>query len=293
MDQKLSCIHEDVFMPDQDFPVRAFFFDYNESGGLFGLHWHEDFEITYVVEGTMDIECEGRQIKLKKGDVAVINPNELHSCPHIQTPLKLYCVIFDVEILKSRFFDKSESKYIHPILNNGILFENFLPDHFVIANYVMGIFKEIQVQDKGYELAIKAYILNLLVALLRGHVVRLLTNSEKEAKIKNNGRIRAAVQYIHTHYMEEINIDQIADAVYVSKFYLCKLFKKNLGLTVVDYINNVRMSEAKKILIESDEPISKVAISVGFADFNYFSRLYKKKWGETPSQTRRGMHRDA
>ena len=74
----------------------------------------------------MDIECEGRIIHLGREELIVINPNEQHSCPHIETPLKLYCVIFDVEILKSRFFDKSESKYIQPIMQNGILFENLL-----------------------------------------------------------------------------------------------------------------------------------------------------------------------
>lgn len=286
-EQKLSSIHEDVVMPDQDFPVRAFFFEHNVPGGLFELHWHEDFEITYVVEGAMDIECEGKLLRLEKGDVAVINPNELHSCPHIEVPLKLYCMIFDVEILKSRFFDKSESKYIHPILNNAILFENFLANNTVIADYVKGACRELKIQAKGYELAIKAYILNILVALLRGHVVRFLTNFERETKIKNNGRIRAAVDYIHIHYTEELTIEEIAEAVYVSKFYLCKLFKKNLGLTVVDYINNIRMMEAKKLLLETDGPVSAVAFEVGVGDFNYFSRLYKKRWGETPTQTRK------
>ncbi len=285
-DKKLSCIHEDVFMPDQDFPVRAFYFEHERPGGLFGMHWHEDFEITYVTEGAMDLECEGRLLKLKKGDVAIINPNELHSCPHVEVPLKLYCMIFDVEILKSRFFDKSESKYIHPILNNGILFENFLGGHKIIAQDVMAACRELADQDKGYELAIKALILNILVILLRGHVVRFLSPSERETKIKNNGRIRAATDFILGHYTEPMTIEEIADAVFVSKYYLCKLFKKNLGLTVVDYINHVRMTEAKKLLLETDAAISQVACQVGLSDFNYFSRLYKRKYGETPTQTR-------
>lgn len=287
--KKLSKMHEDVMMPDQDFPVRAFYYEYNIPGGLFDLHWHEHFELIYVVSGSMEIECEGRMIHLGPEELIVINPNELHSCPHIETPLKLYCVIFDVEILKSRFFDKSESKYIQPIMQNGILFENQLLKNEVMAAHIMNVCKELELQGRGYELAVKADILYILVILLRGHVVRILTSSEREAKIKNNGRIRAALDYIDSHYTEEITVDTVAEAIYVSKFYLCKLFKKNLGQTVIEYVHDVRIMAARKLLEQSDDSISQIAYKVGFNDFNYFSRVYKKKMKETPSDTRKKL----
>lgn len=285
-DKKLPKIHEDVWMPDQDFPVRAFYYEYNVPGGLFDLHWHEHFELIYVTGGSMDIECEGRMIHLCAGDTIVINPNELHSCPHIDTPLSLYCVIFDVEILKSRFFDKSESKYIQPILQNGILFENELQQNSELGAHIVKVCEELESQGRGYELAIKAEILYILVTLLRGCTVRILTSSEKEAKLKNNSRIRTAMDFIDNRYTEEINVDEVAEAVFVSKFYLCKLFKKNLGQTVIQYVHDVRLGHARKLLEESDYSISQIASMVGFNDFNYFSRIYRRKMCETPSQTR-------
>lgn len=285
-DKKPLNIHEDVRMPDQDFPVRAFYYESNVPGGLFGLHWHEHFELIYVKGGGMDVECEGQMIHLEAEDIIVVNPNELHSCPHIDTPLSLYCVIFDVDILKSRFFDTSESKYIQPILQNSILFENDLRQNSDLAGHIMRVCEELETKGRGYELAVKAEILYILVNLLRGCDVRILTNSEKEAKLKNNSRIRTAIDFIDNHYAEEIHVDEVAEAVFVSKFYLCKLFKKNLGQTVIQYVHDVRLGHARKLLEESDYSISQIASMVGFNDFNYFSRIYRRKMCETPSQTR-------
>lgn len=287
MNNKRINTHEDVLMPDKNIPVRAFYFEYNKPGELFDLHWHEHIEITYVIEGAIDVECEGHLFHTGAGEIIMINPYELHICSHIQVPLRLYCIIFNVEILKSGFFDMSESRYMQPILGKEIIFENSLGRNEQLAGHIVMAVNEMEKEESGYELAIKGNIMEILVILLRQYMVRVLTNSEREMKIKNNSRINNVVDYINHHYMENLTIEQIAEAAYISKFYLCKIFKKTLHQTVIEYLHDVRISHAKELLKETDMSISEVAFAVGFNDFSYFSRVYKRKTGVSPSKTKK------
>ncbi len=287
MNNKLNNTHEDVLMPDKNIPVRAFYFEYYIPGGLFDLHWHEHFEITYVVEGAIDVECEGHLVRTGAGEIITVNPNELHCCSHIQVPLRLYCIIFNVELLKSGFLDISESRYMQSILRKEILFKNSLGQNEQLAGHIVKAVNEMKEEKSGYELAIKGNIMEILVILLRQYMVRVLTNSEFEMKIKNNSRINNVVDYINHHYMEDLTMEQIADVAYISKFYLCKIFKKTLDQTVMEYLHEVRICHAKELLKETDMSIGEVAFAVGFNDFSYFSRVYKRKTGVSPSKTKK------
>lgn len=107
-----------------------------------------------------------------------------------------------------------------------------------------------------------------------------LCDNAKEEKVEI---IETVKDYINENYSEDINLDDIADYISFSKYYLSKLFKEVEGINYKDYLIKVRMEEAKKRL-KSGDKIKVVASEVGYSDRNYFSRAFKKYTGISPGK---------
>lgn len=112
------------------------------------------------------------------------------------------------------------------------------------------------------------------------------------AKINNyNNRsiklvLRNAIDYIHEHYSEQLTLNDVASHVYVSTSYLSRMFKKELGKNFVDYLNGLRIEKAKELLRDPRYKTYEVAEVVGIPDAHYFSRLFKKYEGLSPTEYR-------
>ncbi len=98
--------------------------------------------------------------------------------------------------------------------------------------------------------------------------------------------LRKAVDYLQEHYSEQVTLNDVADSVYVSTCYVSRMFKKELGRNFVDYLNGIRMDKAKELLRDPQYKTYEVAEKVGIPDAHYFSRLFKKLVGVTPTEFR-------
>lgn len=119
----------------------------------------------------------------------------------------------------------------------------------------------------------------LLGAALDAH--ELISEGKKRSSV-----IIAAVDYIDSHYSEDLTLGKIAGAIYVSPPYLSNLFKEKMGLNLTSYIHKVRIDRAKKLLLEGSLSIQKVAELVGYRHEKHFMQIFKKTCGMTPSQFR-------
>lgn len=99
--------------------------------------------------------------------------------------------------------------------------------------------------------------------------------------------VARAEKYIKEHYNEPIDRNEVANCVYLTPNYLSKLFNKEAGLTIRDYINQIRIDEAKKLLNVTDKAISTIAMDVGFENVSYFSTVFKKYCGCNPDTWRK------
>ena len=96
------------------------------------------------------------------------------------------------------------------------------------------------------------------------------------------------LNYFEDHYSEKISLDQIAENMYLSPFYISKIFKSETGDTPIRHLINIRLEKAKELLEGGcDGSIQEVAASVGYDDAYHFSKLFKKHFGISPSQVRR------
>lgn len=111
---------------------------------------------------------------------------------------------------------------------------------------------------------------------------------ESRGKKNTNEHLYKAIQYINAHYFEDLNLDILAQNVFVSSYYLSHLFRREMGVTFSDYLTKVRVSRAKELLMEG-RSVEDVSECVGYRDGNYFIKIFKKYVGVTPSKYRKSV----
>lgn len=117
-----------------------------------------------------------------------------------------------------------------------------------------------------------------------------------ETKIKQNEGekpqylVKQAVDYINKYYNKKLDLQTVADELYVSTWHLSKIIKKQTGINFVDLLNEARINSAKKLLLESNMKIYEIAEHVGYIDTAYFSKIFKKFVEITPNEFRNKMY---
>lgn len=107
-------------------------------------------------------------------------------------------------------------------------------------------------------------------------------------RLHGNDSVMKRLQcYIADHLNESITREQLAEHVHLNPAYLSRLFKKELGVSITDYILNERMKVAKELIHNSSIQISEIARSLGFNNFSYFTKMYRRVYGVTPQHSRR------
>lgn len=124
----------------------------------------------------------------------------------------------------------------------------------------------------------------------RGIVFQLLSRFFKQGQSKiemEDNRIAKTVLYIRKHLNEAIELEKLAEISYLSKDHFIRLFKKELGTTPLQYINQKKIEKAQLLLITEELAVKEIAFQLAFDDYSYFNRLFKKTTGVTPQEYRR------
>lgn len=103
---------------------------------------------------------------------------------------------------------------------------------------------------------------------------------------EDNPLIKKVCEYIDSHLAEEISLEQMSDYVNVSSFYLSKLFREETGITFMNFLTDKRLEKARALLTETDLSIKEITAETGYNDQNYFSRIFKNKFGLSPKEYR-------
>lgn len=121
-------------------------------------------------------------------------------------------------------------------------------------------------------------------------IYEALKDDEKDSSEEEPHRIKylakQAIVYIKEHYSEKIDLQSVADQLYISTWYLSKLFKQEIGSSFVTVLNEVRIAEARRLLTESNLKVYEICEEVGYQDVPYFTRTFKKYTGTTPNKYR-------
>ena len=126
-----------------------------------------------------------------------------------------------------------------------------------------------------------------LYAFLEGRITKTIEEISKSVQKLENPTITVIKQYVEAHFSEKITLETVADAVYLNSAYLAVLFKKETGITFLDYLTSVRIERSKALLCDIKLNISQITRAVGYSDSKYFNKIFQKYTGIKPLEYRK------
>lgn len=271
------------------------------KGVLVKHHWHDEVEILYFSGGQFRLEINMEQFMIRSECLYFINPGELHSIITEQSEsLVEDAVVFSPGILSFDSYDATQMQLIQPMLNGNIRFPRFLLPGHPAFGPIYEAFKDIMqsfgpsardltqcdgavTDDLTNQLYIKSSLLRIL-AVLSSH--QLFTPMEKNHDKRVEG-IKKTLTYIKENYKEKIYIRDLAKEVCMNEQYFCRFFKKAIGRSPIEYVNEYRIKQAIRLLEETDLPITEICLECGYNNLGNFLREFRKYTDTTPLQYRK------
>ena len=239
------------------------------------LHTHPFTELFYVVDGKGEFNIQGQRFPVKSNDFVIINPQVEHtelSSP--DEPLE-YIVLGINGLSFSNLTPVSEGG--HPFS-----FFNLRDEQKDILRYLNAMVQEATSQQMSYELVCHNLLEILLIKILRHQHFDLEVGKQSKAT-KDISFIK---HYLETYYHESIQLEDLASMTHLSRFYISHSFKKEIGMSPMEYLIDIRIKESKILLRTTNYSISQVADIVGFTTPTYFSKQFRKSTGISPTDYR-------
>ncbi|MBN2657555.1 MAG: helix-turn-helix transcriptional regulator [Spirochaetales bacterium] len=236
-------------------------------------HFHEFFEILYIIDGVRDVFAGNRIFTLNKGDFLLIPPLLLHKSLENRQDSEIYSLYMkENEALRS--WAVNEAVYFDnlsaPAAQTGVLL-NRMDREFREGKSFSGIMAESLAAE-----------ISVLIARHRDFILNL--DLQDYGK---NGKVRLIIGFIGENYREDLTLTALADQFYMSPSYLSRLFHRETGFTLTDYVNHIRTLRAQRFLRESSEGIGQISRMCGFGSITHFGRIFKSISGMTPRDYRK------
>lgn len=254
-------------IPQRVSPVKVIIYDEMFVPNM-RLHWHEQLEMHYMLEGKTTVRCENEMVEISEGECLIINSNEFHENRN-GGMCRYMAIIFPPSFAPQ----------------NNIILKRKIKDS-EITKLVERIIFEHQSGDENKDIAITGYACLLLTHLYRNHIYEEIEESKYKAYAQKMVMCNEIIEYIRENYMQDLTLVDIADKFHISQYYLCRIFKEFTNKTLKEYINEIRIKKAQELLCTVNCSISEIASMCGFNDPNYFSRKFKQITGKTPRQMR-------
>lgn len=272
-------------------------YDWQHPRGSTMDHAHDYFQIWYVVKGEFMHAFDDHYYRMVKGNLFIVPPYAIHRVDlipgqdiHIigmEFIPQFVCEGFSYgsERAETRSFDAS---YLEPFFLEG---KEVKPKFALtgevnreIVRLLEEMLGEFQSAKRYNELILRADLLKLLTILIRETAKQSGKLKDEDERVeKYRELMSAAITYVNEHYSEDLRLETVCRTFSISKSYFCQLFKRFTGKTYSDYLIDYRVHKAAELLLESDMSVTDIGSTVGFNDSAYFSRIFKRQTGVTPS----------
>lgn len=285
--QTLLNIDNRLFLKDSSFDINRYVEPVKE---LNFMHTHDFVEICYVLSGSGFHQLNGVENPVGKGDLFIINYDVAHKfySTGTENPVVTYNIMFkpgfiDHVLLNFNDFNSLTMSYLFQNIFNEDTFRKDLSlsadEQNSIESVIHSMYAEYNLQQDGYMEIIRAYVVELLIKIMRCFNRR----ASQDKTTKSHARIIEQIMtYLNEHHAANYSLQDLAVKSFFSKNYICRIFKESTGTTISEYIQSLRVNEACTLLKTSDMKITRIALAVGFSDYKSFNVVFKKVVGMLP-----------
>lgn len=246
------------------------------------LHHHDFYELYFFLSGEVEYHIEGRIYRLRSGDIALINPTELHQARVLEegTSYERMVLWIDKPYLRGLSTDQTDL---------AACFD--APDKTPVISPAPGLRQEVHrallrllslESDPGFgaDLLARACLTELLIGIRRSW----LADRRDADGLRGKSRlIDGVIAWLEAHLSEPLHLDRLAEQFFLSKYHLSREFRKYTGVSLHRYIVLKRLIAAKELIL-ADEPVSLICQACGFGDESGFYRAFRSVYGMTPGQ---------
>lgn len=267
----------------------SFFIQYAQFPGYTRMkspHFHDSYEIFYLLEGEIDYFIKDKIHTVQKGDLVVIHPYELHRTAgrKADSGYERYVLTF-TDPFVAPLLDSAQTPLLPPARPSGVL-RTGVKDNAKIERLLGEMMKECRQRGSHYRAVVQSLLLQLLVLIDR------YSTNYRPAEVRPYAhpmeeKISEITAYITEHFHEEVTLEKIAALFYISPSYLSRIFKKITGFHLREYIQFIRIREAQRLLRETDDKVTEIAGKVGFVNITHFNRTFKSMTHVCPRKYRK------
>ncbi len=238
------------------------------------LHWHDFVELEVVVSGRGEQQLNGHPYSLHRGCVYLLTPLDFHEVS-TDSQVEIYNFMFQEGLLSEPFLE-----ILFRSGRQGIVY--FSEEEFEKVLWLCRMMEDESSLQQG---ASSPYLTKLLECLL--HVILRKVGYDEPGMVAGKGDyVQEGVRFLKQHFKDNPSLEQTAARVNVTPNYFSQRFKEVIGRSYVDYLNDLKVSYAKKILRSSSLAVTEVCFACGFASLSNFMRIFKNRTGQTPTQYR-------
>ena len=259
-------------------------FEKERRGELSYLHYHDELEFLYVLEGSITATVDDKIYTAYKNDIVFINSGVPHSTA-CDGPYQYGLLQF-----RESDFVFSEAR---DILKYSAKLSNLLESSIRViksdelASIIREMLSEQETELPAYDVYIRAGVYKTLGFLYRAGII---VNAEEAYRTREVEKIAPVLSYINTHYNEDITLEFASSMLGFDSSYFCRIFKAAVGATFTEYLNFVRIYRAEKLLSKTSMSILEISEAVGFSSVSYFNRVFKRYRNCSPRYFRTALY---
>ena len=257
-------------------------------GGYHPLHWHEEIELLYQLNGRSDIQIDGEKYQIQNKLLTVIDSRQVHSI-HTYSDTSMFICVHISKKLIEKYIPDIDLYRIYCIPDD--IPDSQFPEYLSVCRQMEALLRLYITDKPAWQMESEGIILQVLAQLIR-HFSRKSAPDEivlSSADRTSFNRIRDVITYVEEHFREPISLQDIAGHLGLGREYFCRFFKKNMGMSFLRYLNEVRISHVYRDLEQTDAPIAEIAEKNGFHNQKLFNRTFREVYGCTPSAVRRKL----
>jgi len=235
------------------------------------MHWHDFYEFEFILDGDGDIIYNDKKYTIKPGTLSFLTPLDFHEIS-IKNKLHVLCVQFTPESISKEILSEFQK------LKNPVIYCSEEQIERTLAIFKL-LRENVVTGAVGNE-----YISHLLETMLISFKAQFKISYTGQEKSPTS--VQKALLYIHSHFKENPKMSDVAKTLYLNENYFCSLFKEHMGETYKDYIKKLRLDYAKKLILNTDIPITQIAMECGYSSQSNFNRDFKTIFGVPPREMR-------
>lgn len=273
------------------FPLNAYYNDMDcYPAKEIPWHWHEEVEVIYMREGSINILFQGTEICLKENEGIYINANQLHRMKKVnEGTCVAYSFVFSPTIISGGLNSVYEQRFVKPLIQCKelpyISFTSQTDWGEEASKCILQAFIHYGEECYAYEILIRDQLSRMWYLMLQYYNSCILPQIEVDnIDLK---RMKVMLEYIHNNFNEPLRIKELASIVSISERECLRCFQNMLSDTPIQYLLKYRISKAVAYLEETSNTITEISTSCGFDDPSYFSKIFKRFIHMSPSEYRK------